>query len=97
MGTTRGNKRFGWPCPFVEVKAGNVREKPFQDIYENAPVFKNLRAREETLRGHCRDCRYCSICGGCRGRAWAYTGDYLAEDPSCFVRNREFNLPGPKV
>jgi radical SAM protein with 4Fe4S-binding SPASM domain len=86
-----------WPCPFVEVKAGNVREKPFQDIYENAPVFKNLRAREETLRGHCRDCRYCSICGGCRGRAWAYTGDYLAEDPSCFVRNREFNLPGPKV
>ncbi|MCX5835194.1 MAG: radical SAM protein [Deltaproteobacteria bacterium] len=57
-----------WPCPFVEVKTGNVREKSFQDIYKDSPVFKNLRAREETLRGHCRDCRYCSICCGCRGR-----------------------------
>jgi radical SAM protein with 4Fe4S-binding SPASM domain len=82
-----------WPCPFVEVKAGNVREQSFRDIYENAPVFRNLRAREETLRGHCRDCRYSSICGGCRGRAWAYRGDYLAEDPSCFLRNGDLQPP----
>jgi radical SAM protein with 4Fe4S-binding SPASM domain len=75
-----------WPCPFVEVNAGNVREKPFREIYEESPVFKNLRDRENTLKGLCGDCRYRTICGGCRGRAHAYSGDYLAEDPRCFIR-----------
>ncbi|MCX5846031.1 MAG: radical SAM protein [Deltaproteobacteria bacterium] len=76
-----------WPCPFVEVNTGNVREKPFSEIYEEAPVFKNLRNRENLLKGLCGDCRYKKICGGCRGRAWAYSGDYLAEDPRCFIRS----------
>jgi radical SAM protein with 4Fe4S-binding SPASM domain len=78
-----------WPCPFVEVNTGNVREKPFREIYEEAPVFKNLRNRENLLKGLCGDCRYKKICGGCRGRAWAYSGDYLAEDPRCFIRSNK--------
>jgi radical SAM protein with 4Fe4S-binding SPASM domain len=76
-----------WPCPFVEVNTGNVRDKPFKTIYEQAAVFRNLRNRENTLKGLCGDCRYRKVCGGCRGRAWAYTGDYLAEDPRCFIRD----------
>ena len=75
-----------WPCPFVEVTAGNVRETEFKKIYEQSEVFINLRNREKTLKGDCGDCRYRTICGGCRGRAWAYTGDYLAEDPRCFIK-----------
>lgn len=75
-----------WPCPFVEVNAGNVREKSFKEIYEESPVFINLRNRENTLKGLCGDCRYRTLCGGCRGRALAYSGDYLAEDPRCFIR-----------
>jgi len=75
-----------WPCPFVEVTAGNIRDKNFKEIYEESQVFKSLRDRERTLKGLCGDCRYRKICGGCRGRAWAYTGDYLAEDPRCFIR-----------
>lgn len=78
-----------WPCPFVEVNTGNVREKSFSEIYEEAPVFKNLRNRENILKGLCGDCRYKKICGGCRGRAWAYSGDYLAEDPRCFIRSNK--------
>lgn len=78
-----------WPCPFVEVNTGNVREKSFKEIYEGSPVFKNLRNREITLKGLCGDCRYRKICGGCRGRAFAYSGDYLAEDPRCFIRDSE--------
>lgn len=77
-----------WPCPFVEVNSGNVRETPFKNIYEESPVFKNLRRREETLKGNCGDCYYKTICGGCRGRALAYNDDYLAEDPSCFIREK---------
>jgi radical SAM protein with 4Fe4S-binding SPASM domain len=75
-----------WPCPFVEVKAGNVKKTSFKEIYEESEVFVNLRNREETLKGDCGDCRYRTICGGCRGRAWAYTGDYLEEDPRCFIK-----------
>ena len=76
-----------WPCPFVEVNTGNIREKTFKEIYEEDPVFKNLRNRENTLKGLCGDCRYRTICGGCRGRSLAYSGDYLAEDPRCFIRD----------
>ncbi|MBA4395844.1 MAG: hypothetical protein C0394_00420 [Syntrophus sp. (in: bacteria)] len=77
-----------WPCPFVEVNAGNIREKSFREIYEESPVFKNLRNRENTLKGFCGDCRYRKICGGCRGRAHAYGGDYLAEDPAVLSGSR---------
>ena len=65
-----------WPCPFVEISAGNVKEKDFNNIYYESPVFQKLHKREENLKG---------ICGGCRGRALLYSGDYLAEDPCCFI------------
>jgi radical SAM protein with 4Fe4S-binding SPASM domain len=80
-----------WPCPFVEVNAGNIREKSFQDIYADAPVFQQLRRRETLLKGVCGDCSYKKICGGCRGRALAYSGDYLAEDPRCFIRETQIS------
>lgn len=75
-----------WPCPFVEKSGGNVRDQSFKSIYLTSTVFRNLRNRENTLKGLCGDCRYRKICGGCRGRALAYSGDYLAEDPRCFIR-----------
>jgi len=74
-----------WPCPFVEINAGNVRESSFKSIWQDSEVFLKLRNRGNTLKGKCRDCKYNGICGGCRGRAAAYSGDYLAEDPSCFI------------
>lgn len=77
-----------WPCPFVEVNAGNVRNLSFDKIYANAPIFQHLRRREELLKGLCGGCNYKTVCGGCRGRAHAYSGDYLAEDPRCFLREQ---------
>jgi len=77
-----------WPCPFVEINAGNIRNLSFSEIYRNAPVFQNLRNREKLLKGLCGECNYKTVCGGCRGRALAYSGDYLAEDPRCFVREK---------
>jgi len=70
-----------WPCPFVEVNAGNVRKTDFKDIYYESDVFRNLRNWEKLLKGVCGECNYKTVCGGCRGRALAYSGDYLAEDP----------------
>lgn len=81
-----------WPCPFIEVNCGNVRQTPFPTIWASSPVFRDLREREKRLHGRCGECPYRRLCGGCRGRAWATTGDYLAEDASCFVR--DFACPG---
>ena len=74
-----------WPCPFIEISCGSVRQAPFSTIWASARLLDDLRAREERLRGRCGECAYRRLCGGCRGRAWATSGDYLAEDPSCFI------------
>jgi radical SAM protein with 4Fe4S-binding SPASM domain len=74
-----------WPCPFIEVSCGNVRQTPFRRIWIESQVFEHLRKRETRLKGRCGDCVYRRLCGGCRGRTWAVTGDYLNEDPSCFI------------
>jgi radical SAM protein with 4Fe4S-binding SPASM domain len=76
-----------WPCPFVEVDCGNVRNEAFMDIWMGSEVLRQLRNREQSLKGQCGDCEYRRLCGGCRGRAWAATGDYLAEDPCCFIHD----------
>jgi radical SAM protein with 4Fe4S-binding SPASM domain len=78
-----------WPCPFVEISGGNIRQTSFYNIYNYSELFINLRKREEKLKGLCGDCPYKKVCGGCRGRAHAYSGDYLAEDPRCFIRGKE--------
>jgi len=69
------------PCGYLPVVAGNVREQSFVDIWNNSTIFKDLR--DKNLQGKCGQCSYSRICGGCRARAYAYTGDYMAADPLC--------------
>jgi radical SAM protein with 4Fe4S-binding SPASM domain len=69
------------PCGYLPVVAGNVREEKFSDIWDNSPVFVDLRKRE--LVGKCGGCDRRKVCGGCRARAYALTGDYLESDPLC--------------
>jgi radical SAM protein with 4Fe4S-binding SPASM domain len=73
-----------WPCPFIPISGGNVRELSLSYIWQESEVFKSLKTREN-LKGRCSRCRYKGVCGGCRGRAYAHCGDYLAEDPLCFL------------
>jgi radical SAM protein with 4Fe4S-binding SPASM domain len=70
------------PCPYLPTEAGDLRTQSFADIWNNSPLFGELRGRDH-LGGKCGQCEYRMICGGCRARAFAATGDYLAEDPSC--------------
>jgi len=64
------------PCPYLPVKLGNVRETAFKDIWFNSPLFKDLR-NQDTLKGKCGICKYRSICGGCRARAYGLSGDFI--------------------
>ena len=70
-----------YPCGYFPMQVGNIRENNFIEIWENAPELRALR--ERTLKGKCGRCSFAGICGGCRARAYAQTGDFLGPDPSC--------------
>jgi len=87
------------PCPYLPVIAGNIRETPLLNIWENSEVFAALRNYDRLL-GTCGICQYKSICGGCRARAFSrygnmtqscgslvephnIDGEICAEDPLC--------------
>lgn len=71
-----------YPSGFLPVSGGNVLRDSLTDIYRNSMLFRTLR--DTTQReGKCGICEYQKVCGGSRSRAYAFTGDYLAEDPRC--------------
>jgi AdoMet-dependent heme synthase len=76
------------PCPYMPLVAGNLRERSFVDIWQQAEVFQTLR--DPHLGGRCGDCEFAKICGGCRCRAYASSGDSLAEDPACAYQPGQF-------
>jgi radical SAM protein len=76
-----------YPSGFLPIHAGNIREMPLADIYRHAPIFKALRDTSQ-LEGKCGACEYKEICGGSRARAYAVTGDPLAEEPCCIYQPR---------
>ena len=70
------------PCPYLPIAVGNVKEKAFDQIWQESALFEELR--HEPLKGGCGACGYDKICGGCRARAYYYSdGDYRAEEPWC--------------
>ncbi len=70
------------PCSYFPKAAGNLRQQSFKEVWENSPLFKELRDFKG-YRGRCGVCEYVNVCGGCRARAYAVSGDYLAEEPFC--------------
>lgn len=73
-------------CPYLPVEAGNVRNEDFDRIWETSKVFLKLRDFEN-YEGECGRCEHMNICGGCRARAFYYSGNYMAEEPWCFRRS----------
>jgi radical SAM protein len=70
------------PSGFLPIPCGNVRREPLSQIYRQSPVFTRLRDAS-ALGGKCGLCPFKLVCGGSRARAWATSGDFMAEDPSC--------------
>ena len=70
------------PCVFMPIVVGNLRSEPFWKIWRKSPVLKTLRDRNK-LTGGCSLCYFKYICGGCRARAYAYTGNIMGPDPGC--------------
>jgi heme b synthase len=70
------------PCSYFPKSGGNVKTASFKEIWENSQLFNELRDFK-SYKGNCGKCEYVSVCGGCRARAYAMTGDYLAQEPFC--------------
>ncbi|MFC4062638.1 TIGR04053 family radical SAM/SPASM domain-containing protein [Planomonospora corallina] len=80
------------PSGFLPLTAGNVREQPLTDIYRTSPLFTALRDTGR-LTGRCGACEFRAVCGGSRSRAFAVTGDVLAEEPWCAYEPGSFPYP----
>jgi radical SAM protein len=78
-----------YPSGFLPIQAGNVRQTPLSEIYREAPIFKSLRDTSK-LEGKCGACEYKEICGGSRARAYALTGDPLAQEPCCIYQPKNW-------
>jgi heme b synthase len=70
------------PCGYLELNCGNVRERPFDQIWAQSEILKNLR-NTNGYQGKCGRCEFRKVCGGCRARAYETSGDYMAEEPYC--------------
>lgn len=77
-----GSQGIVRPCAYMTEEAGDVREAPFDAIWNESAVFARLRTR--AYSGACGSCDYSDRCGGCRARAAYYhEGNYLAQDDYC--------------
>ncbi len=82
-----------FPCGYLPLTSGNVTTTPFPRIWRHSQIFANMRS-EDSLEGKCGLCEYKKVCMGCRARAFAETGNYLAEEPNCdFLPTRMKNRP----
>jgi len=76
-------------CGFLEEEAGDLREADldFARVWRESPLFAAVR-NVDAYHGRCGVCEYRRVCGGCRARAFAFTGDVLAEEPFCVYQPR---------
>ena len=79
------------PCGYFDVQAGSVREAEFSDLWENAPLFKDLR-QLSLLEGKCGKCDYSEILRRLPGpsiradRQVHVRGAILRVSAACFAR-----------
>ena len=71
-----------FPCGYLPLEAGNIRQRPFREIWEESPLFSGLRD-PDLLTGKCGLCEFKRVCSGCRARAYGMTLEYLGEEPFC--------------
>ncbi|NQU38413.1 MAG: 12,18-didecarboxysiroheme deacetylase [Lentisphaerae bacterium] len=71
---------------------GNVRERPFSEIWgkDPHPLLHAMREKPKHVTGRCASCRFLDVCGGnLRARGEAVTGDVWGVDPACYLTDEE--------
>jgi len=74
------------PCALMNFPMMNISQMSVDEIsdaYRRNSIVHNML--EMNLKGRCGACSKKYECGGCRARALGRSGDYLAEDPDCWL------------
>ncbi len=71
-----------FPCGYLPISAGFLRETSFKAIWEDSTFFQKLRDTD-LLYGKCGRCPFSILCGGCRARAYYAYQDPFGEEPYC--------------
>jgi radical SAM protein len=91
-----------FPSGFLPKAAGNIRQRSLTTLYRESPVFRDMR-NTSLLEGKCGACEFKEICGGSRSRAFALTGNPLAEEPCCayipkgYIKSKESITRAPAL
>ncbi|MGX8795371.1 radical SAM protein [Fusibacter sp. JL298sf-3] len=71
---------------FEELKAGNIRENKFSEIWENSSIFKKIRDMKiSDLSEDCVSCNMKGCGGGCRAIAYTQTNNLYGKDSRCEI------------
>ena len=70
------------PCGYMPLVVGNVRETALKRLWSENELLKGLRS-PTSLTGACGKCAFRRVCGGCRARALAVSGDVFGDEPMC--------------
>ena len=73
------------PCRRLPLPLGNIVQDGLHDIWYGSPTLWKLRD-PGLYGGKCGSCVYLPVCRGCRAMAMAATGDWLSEDPQCWMQ-----------
>jgi radical SAM protein len=84
-----------YPSGFLPIEGGDLHNDTLAHIYQESPIFVKLR-NSDLLEGKCGACEFRNICGGSRARAYALTGDVMAEEPCCIYQPRGYH-PDPNA
>ncbi|OGR84162.1 MAG: hypothetical protein A2901_09005 [Elusimicrobia bacterium RIFCSPLOWO2_01_FULL_54_10] len=71
-----------YPCGYLPVGAGSIKEHALSEIWAQSAVFSDLRD-DNLLEGKCGVCSFRAVCGGCRARGYFDEGSLMADDSSC--------------
>jgi radical SAM protein with 4Fe4S-binding SPASM domain len=78
------------PCSVIRQGFGNVNQTPFAEIinrHRSELLF--LPLRKKGSGDGCGSCKNQPVCWGCRATAYYTTGNSMADDPNCRVKNEQ--------
>jgi radical SAM protein with 4Fe4S-binding SPASM domain len=83
-----------YPCPSLisePFRVGNVFDTPIRKLLEHPAMSRVRQISRHQLRGPCATCSNQGCRGGCRGAAFAFTGDVHGANPYCYFRSTHEN------
>ncbi len=76
------------PCIEIPIFCGNLRDRPFKDIWRNSREMLKVRAIKRKDLRICPDCSTPEYCHRCIGQAFVEQGDLMAPS-EVFCRNKK--------